>query len=212
MTGHRVLFVPLAVSDDLGDQRTGLVLSRGTRDLASANACSRVSKTWSDGTIACPTHGTSAQSVDVVETQRRFALDEPITGELWERLRSSFHADYALLFRPESVSSTNEVSRKYATKDERMSLLMTEAIRVSPLAALITSERIKPETTSETELGYTISAVLVDIRTGKVLKVGVNSGSESKTVHRNLGYAEAPPAAPLLEKIVADLAEEVLSD
>jgi len=40
----RVLFVPLAVSQELGDERTGIMLSDETRAMASDSACKEVAE------------------------------------------------------------------------------------------------------------------------------------------------------------------------
>ena len=50
----------------------------------------------------------------------------------------------------------------------------------------------------------------MDLRTGKVLKVGLNQGSAAQTVNHYLGYAEAPPVAPLLENMMVPLGEKML--
>jgi hypothetical protein len=211
LVGHRVLFVPLAVSDDLGDKRTGVVLSRGTCDLASASACGTASKSWSDGGLVCPEAKALKESTEVSETMQHFALDEPIPADLWRRLQGRFQADYALLFRPEGVSSSKDVEHEYLTRKDRNQAVGLGAVSGGLLGAVIASNRTEhSKTTSDAELSYTVSAALVDMRTGRLLKVGVNSGSASKTVHRDVGVAETPPAAPLLEKILTELAEEVL--
>jgi hypothetical protein len=214
LVGHRVVLVSLAMSDDLGDQRTGIVLSGETRRLASANACSTLAKGSHERSVVCPE---SATSKVLGEIQKKFALDEPVSVELWSALREELHADYALLFRPESVASTNEVKTKYASseerQEERVGRTIAGALAFGILGAMVRSQAtVEKETTSDTELTYTLSAVLVDTRTIKVLKVGLHSGSDSKTVRRNLGYAEAPPSAPILEKIMVGLGDKMLAD
>ena len=194
LAGHRVLLVPLAMSDDLGDKRTGIVLSSETRRLASTNACSALARSSREGSVVCPE--ASADAKVLSEIEQKFALDEPVAAELWSELRSGFQTDYAFLFRPESVSSSNEVTTN-ATREERAreraGRVFSGAQTFGALGAVLGgTSTVERHTTSDTELGYTVSAVLVDMRSMKVLKVGVHSASASKTVNRNLGYAEAP--------------------
>ena len=79
-------------------------------------------------------------------------------------------------------------------------------------SALIGASTIHKSTVSNTELGYTVSASLVDMQSGALLKVGVHSASDSRKEPRNLGFAEPPPAAPLLERIMLALGEKLLAD
>ena len=220
--GQRVLLVPLAVSDDLGDQRTGVVLASDARSSASEAACSKLAQGWSKGTLICPPFDAEKKPSSLMDLEKAFALDAPVAPALWEALRGNFNADYALMFRPENVSSSNHVDRDAPSKDSPAArgAVVGAAALVSPgmlVGALIgagaNSDR-KPEasTKSRTELNYTVSATLLDMRSGKVLKVGLNQGSAAQTVPRNLGYAEAPPVVPLLEKIMVPLGEEMLAD
>jgi hypothetical protein len=68
------------------------------------------------------------------------------------------------------------------------------------------------ETKNETELTYILSGSLFDMQSSKLIKVGVHSGSDSRTVKHNLGFAEPPPVAPILEKIMVKLGEALLDD
>ena len=49
----RVLFVPLSVSQALGDRRTGIILSDETRAIASDAACARLSIAEDDPAVLC---------------------------------------------------------------------------------------------------------------------------------------------------------------
>ena len=220
--GQRVLLVPIAVSDDLGDQRTGIVLSGDARRFASEGTCTTLAHDWDKGTLVCPPFDPAKKPSTLSELERAFALDAPVPPTLLEALRGNFHTDYAILFRPENVSSSNHVERSGPEKDSAAAKagVVGAAAVISPAALLGSllgtaagSER-KPEasTKSRTELNYTVSATLLDLRSGKVLKVGLNQGSATQTVPRNLGYAEAPPVGPLLEKIMVPLGEQMLED
>jgi hypothetical protein len=212
LEGKRVVVVPLAVSDDLNDRRTGISLSAGTRRLASASACHKIAEAWSQGMLLCPSESGGSGGT-LAEIERLFALDQPIPESLWRDIRDNSRAEYALLFRPEGVSSSQEVEQGTRSSGGVVVIGSTPAFATSALvSALLISNSVHRVTVNDTEVAYTLSASLVDVRTGKVLKVGVHSGSHSRTVERNLGYAEAPPAIPLLEEIMADLGTKVLDD
>lgn len=209
LAGKRVVFVPLAVSDALGNERTGIMLSDKTRAVASAGACQEVAESWRSGTLVCVREKEGTRAPELLELEGLFAKDAPIPERVWVNLRQKSSAQYALLFRPESVSSSHEVR-------ETLEGTSTPVIggQVLPTTALVSvlvfSATARPVHVSDTELSYTVSASLVDLHTGQVLKVGVHSGSDSRSEERQLGFAEAPPAAPILEKIMVSLGEEVL--
>jgi hypothetical protein len=145
--------------------------------------------------------------------QRLFALDQPIPADVWQGLRAASKATHAILFRPEAVSSSREVSQSTELRSPILmigtgGLLATTAL-VSSLAAAGTARTV---TSNETELNYVVSASLVDLRSGKLLRVGLHSGGASREVKRNLGFAEPPPAAPILEDIMVELGDAVLDD
>ena len=111
-TGQRVLLVPLAVSGAFGDKRTGVVLSDEARRSASEASCTKLAQSWDEGTLVCPPFDVAKKPPALDDFERAFALDEPVSPALYEALRGSFRADYALLFRPESVSSSNQVEHE----------------------------------------------------------------------------------------------------
>ncbi|HWZ90716.1 MAG TPA: hypothetical protein VNW92_17770 [Polyangiaceae bacterium] len=208
----RVLMIPLAVSDELGDARTGIVLSDQTRSLASDVACKSMAEETSERKIVCVDQQSIAHTPAFSELERRFALDQPIPASLWQSVREASGAKHALLFRPESVSSSNDVSRELKGSAGALvgggALLATSAF----VSVIIGASTIHEATVSTTELRYTLSASLVDMQSGQLLKVGVHSASDSRKVGRNLGFAEPPPVAPILEKIMISLGEKVLAD
>jgi hypothetical protein len=207
LTGAKVLYVPLAVSSDIGDERTGIILSDKTRSLSGSAACHRTAEAWSGGKVVCFDQQPVSGSRDLADLQLRFAGDQPIPPELWQRLRQLSGAEHVLMFRPESVSSSHEVSQSKRNRPDPAMVLMTGII----VASLVASEEIKT-TSASTEIEYTLSASLVDMRTGKLLKVGVHKGGGSRSEGRSLGFAEAPPAVPILESIMVELGEDVLDD
>jgi hypothetical protein len=203
----------LSVSQALGDRRTGIILSDETRVSASDAACSRLSSAANDPTVVCWNEEKAATEPAFAQVQSMFALDEPVPEVAWRSLRQRSSATHAILFRPEAVGSSHEVSQT-----ERMGsplvLVGGGGLAVTSLlvSGLIAANNMRVDTTNETELSYTISAALIDLRSGKLLKVGVHSGSASRTVTHNLGFAEPPPAAPILEDAMTELGEAVLDD
>ena len=204
---QRVAFVPLAVTDELGDDRTGIVLSDWTRGLASTRACERISQDR-EGRVVCFGAPGVPRPPDLAEVERLFALDQPIPKHTWQKIRKASRADYALLFRPESVASSRSVNQEL----RGVGILVLHSPTTAIVSTILSAGMVRQVTARDTEVAYTLSASLVDLRSGKVLKVGVHSGSDSREVTRDLGYAEPPPAAPILEEIMVDLGEEVLED
>lgn len=209
----KVLFVPLAVSEELGDERTGIVLSDATRALASETACENVHESLSDPALVCLNQERAGALPAYAQVQLLFARDQPIPADVWQALRQASGARHALLFRPEAVSSSQEVSRKQVSGSPLLflgsgTLLATTAL----VSGIVATQTVRTETSNDTELTYVVSASLVDMQSGKLLKVGVHSGSDSRSVKHNLGFAEPPPAAPILEKIMTRLGETLLDD
>lgn len=203
-----VLFLPIAVSDELGDKRTGIVLANETRAQASGEACKRLSEQWDGGKVVCFDRISLAKSPALGELQQRFAQNQAIPPTVWAALRRASNADYALLFRPESVSSSQEVSR---TVSEPASDAVMAGIFHGALAAAVVASRPREVSTeNSTEVTYTLSASLVDMRSGDLIAVGVHSDGDSHDAKRHLGYAEPPPVAPILERIMVDLSEDIL--
>jgi hypothetical protein len=213
LTRGRVLFVPLSVSQALGDRRTGIILSDETRAVASDAACARLSTAGEDPAVVCWNQEKAATEPAFAQVQSMFALDEPVPMSAWQSLRKTSGATHAILFRPEAVGSSREVSQTERLGSPILMIggggLAATSLLVS---GLIAANNTRVDTTNETELSYTVSASLVDLRTGNLLKVGLHSGSASRKVTRNLGFAEPPPAAPILEDVMAELGEVVLDD
>ena len=87
LEGKRVLLVPLAVSDPLGDERTGIVLSDAARLRASAAACQRIAQDQDDTKIVC---GETGKSQAIAELELLFARDQQIPARLWMRIRNEY--------------------------------------------------------------------------------------------------------------------------
>jgi hypothetical protein len=208
----RILFVPLAVSDELGDERTGVILSDQARSLASEDACKAMQDALSAEQVVCLDQHAFERSPAFAELARLFALDRPIPASVWQSAREASGAKHALLFRPESVVSSRDVSHRLeGSSGAQFGTGMTLGTTMI-VSALIGASTIHESTVSKTELGYTVSASLVDMQSGALLRVGVHSASDSRKERRNLGFAEPPPAAPLLERIMVALGEKILAD
>jgi hypothetical protein len=205
LEGKSVLLVPLAVSDPLGDERTGIVLSDAARLQASAAACQRIAQDRDDGKVVC---GEGSKSPVVAELELLFATDQRIPSGVWARLRREYGVEYALLFRPESVVSSQQTGRLGHVSKTSPEKPLATAIVVSSLFA----NQDRTTTVNHTEVNYTLSASLVHATDGKLLKVGVHAGSTSRFVEHYEGTAEAPSVEPLLESIMVDLTEELLDD
>jgi hypothetical protein len=182
LAGKRVVFVPLAVSDPLGDERTGILLSDTTRSIASAAACQKISESWGAGTLLCVREESGKRAPELVEIERLFALDKPIPKSALSALGEKSKAQYALLFRPESVSSSHEVSRELDFRTTPFFAGAGPAVFGTSVivAAIVGANTVHYKTVSDAELGYTV--------------------------------AETPPAAPILEKIMVSLGDEVLDE
>jgi hypothetical protein len=207
LRGRRVAFVRLAVSDDLGDARTGIVMSARTRTLATLSACASVSRTWSAGRVTCLVPSDGEPTAELLELERFYAEDRPVRRSLLRTIHANTKSDFIVLFRPESVETEQHISQWKALK-----LIPNSAGPVETTAGMDLPRAQSVHTRNETELSYTVSAVLVDLRIMKPLRGAVHSRSASRTVKRNVGFAEAPSAAPLLAEIMSELGDAVLDD
>jgi hypothetical protein len=202
VNGRRVLFVPLATSSEFGDQRTDIVLSDSARLAASSAACRRVREGWTEGRLICLAAATMTNTPPLSRAVLLYALDQPIPVQTWSELRKATEAELALLFRPEQTFSAQDVTREL-----RLCVGGLEKARVVACGA-----HGGLWYTNETELIYAISGSLVDMRTGNQLKWGVDSRSASRTVQRDLGYAEGPAVQPMLEELMTELGKEMLEN
>ena len=211
LEGHQLLVVPLAVSDELGDERTGVVLSYATAVSASRAACQRLGENTTSAGFVCPDTRATAKDSSVSKLQKLFALDEEVPLELLTSIRRASRADYALLFRPESVSSSREVSKTIQGKGAFLVGGSGGTLAVSGLvSALLVGASTRYVRQGTTDVEYTLSGALIDLQSGKLLRVGVHSDGASRTVNRDLGYAEPPATAPLLEDIMVTLGDALV--
>ena len=208
LTGKRVAIARLAVSDDFGDARTGIVMSARTRTLATRSACESVSQAWDAGHVVCLVSGKDEPTAELLELERLYAEGRPIPRSLFRTIHVSTKSDFILLFRPEGVDAAQTISQRKNPNPFSPS----SGGPVHTTAGMDLPAQQTIHTKNETELSYTVSATLVDLRTTKPLRSALHSGRATRTVKRNVGYAEVPSAVPLLAEIMSALGEAVLDD
>jgi hypothetical protein len=172
LKNRKVLVLPIAVTDDYGDERTGIILDRGTREEATRMACASASDRQRDLTLTCfdsPAVSSAAPVSDAVQAQ--FTRDRAVPKDQWLALAQQTGNDFAVLFRPEAVTSSRHQQDNtivHATAGAAMVMagllggLLIEAAAASPKVV-----RTR---------GYTLSAVLVDLRAGTEVRAAVRSG------------------------------------
>jgi hypothetical protein len=206
LMGRIVLVVPLVTSSELGDDRTGVVLSDVARFGASAAFCTQAIKEYERGRIVCANEEQSRTQPALAELERQFAHAEPIAPATLHAVQNVFQVDFALLFRPEYARSSREVSRHWIPGGS----LGSDGSHNDPRHCATTNTCVT--TRNNTYTTYVVSSVLVDLRTGKTLRSGTLSDHASRTVGRDLGYAEPAPAEPVLKSIMIRLGLSMLGD
>jgi len=77
LRGAKVLYVPLAVTSDIGDDRTGIILSDRTGELSGSVACHRTAEGWDEGKLVCFDQGRGAPILETIMV----ALGEKVLDE-----------------------------------------------------------------------------------------------------------------------------------
>jgi hypothetical protein len=189
-----VLVLPIAVTDDLGDERTGIVLDQQSREQATKLACTSAASIRDDVKIVCFDHPELAASVPLTrDLLLDYARDRAISAERWHDLARRTGASFVLLFRPEAVSASQTTSKKSYTAAYFIGAGLSPTITALSEGV---GPRVGSVTTSRT---YTLSSSLVDLREGKTVRVGVQSAKESTST------TEAPVASVHLHGIMRDL-------
>jgi hypothetical protein len=197
-----VLILPIAVSDDFGDERTGIILDRGTREEATRLACGSASAIRDDIVVTCFDDPIVAHSIPVSnDILSQFARDQPIASARWQELAQNTGARFAVLFRPENVTASHQVSSGISPAAAWTGALLLGQPLVSAMSGT-SAMRGGPQHSATR--GYTVSAVLVDLRGLMVVRAGSKSGEAS-----NAG-TEASNAGPLLRDIMNDLLKGLL--
>ena len=198
LTGTTVLVLPIAVTDDLGDERTGIVLGRGSRESAAKAACQSVAQARKDLRVVCFEELRTGADAASARVALEFALGHEVPPPLLQSLAQASQAQFVLLFRPEKVGAGQDISDRYSAGDALQAgivgMLLASAARGGPQRKITR--------------GYTVSGVLIDLRSGRPAGAGIHAGEEttSSSAERKLGHAEVPPAARLLAEIQSDLA------
>lgn len=188
LEGQRVLLLPVAVTDELGDDRTGIVLDRSSRHDAARLACRSAPDIRKDIPIVCfDDPAIAASSAAQREVYTQFARDVPITPEHWRAVGRATGTRFALLFRPEDVRASQTVTRP----------LRGPPWDDGPVAQV-------PKSWVTTTRTYTLRCDLVDLRTGQVVRTAIRSSSGSTST------PEPPEASSHLHGIMRDLMSEML--
>jgi hypothetical protein len=191
-----VLLLPIAVTDDYGDERTGIVLDHESREQAARLACRSGAGLRADVRIVCfdePSVAPSSSDLRDISTQ--FAKAAPISADSSRKIARVTGARFALLFRPESVSASQKV-RPGPSADPLMVALFGKQLN--------RPEQVEPRGSVKTTRVYTLSSELVDLRDGRVVRAAVRRREASTS------SLEAPPASQQLHAIMHDLIGDLL--
>jgi len=201
-----LLILPIAVTDDFGDERTGIVLDHQSREQATKLACDSAADVRDDIRIVCFDHPALAKSaVFLKDLLLEYARGGAIPAKRWRDLEQKTGASYVLLFRPEAVRASQEVSK--ASPGVSPKLIPIPVPNVTPMPFVLTPpmESVGPKVDSvKTSRTYTLSSSLVDLREAKVVRTGVQSAEDSTST------AEAPDASKHLHGIMRDLMKGLL--
>jgi hypothetical protein len=204
LKSRAVLILPVAVTDDFGDERTGVVLDHESRERATKLACDSASEMRSDLKVMCFDRPELAKSSGFMnELLLDYARGRAIPAERWRELERKTGASFVLLFRPEGARASQEVSKPGNGIQPRVFALSS----VAPIPFIVTPpmEGVGPKvgsvTTSRT---YTLSSFLVDLRAAKVVRTGIRSAEASTST------TEAPDAPAHLHGIMRDLMKGLL--
>src|SRR6266567_901644 len=107
-----VLVLPIAVTDDFGDERTGIVLDHQSREQATKLACDSAAEMRDDVKIVCFDRPELAKSAPFLnDLLLEYARDKAISADRWHELERRTGASFVLLFRPEGASASQKVSK-----------------------------------------------------------------------------------------------------
>jgi hypothetical protein len=191
-----VLLLPVAVTDELGDDRTGIVLDLHSRKEAAKLACGSAADIRDDVPIMCFDDPAVVPSHAVVrDVLIQFARDVPISPERWGEVARSTGARFALLFRPEDVKASRTVTTLGVDETEKE--FLNRQPSNGPMG-------VNPRQLVTTTRTYTLLCELVDLRTGRVARAAIRSAGGSTST-------QEPPSASLqLHGIMRDLMKDLL--
>jgi hypothetical protein len=205
LKSRALLILPISVTDDFGDERTGIVLDHQSREEATKLACDSAAGIRDDIRIVCFDHPDLAKSAEFLkELQLEYARDHAIPANRWHELEQRTGASYVLLFRPESAEASQRVSK--ADKSFPLRAVVIPGRGPLPMAVIPTMEGVGPKVDGvKTSRTYTLSSSLVDLREGRIVRVGVQSAEASTST------TEAPDATQHLHGIMRDLMKGLLA-
>jgi hypothetical protein len=199
-----VLILPIAVTDDFGDERTGVVLDRESRERATKLACDSASGMRDDIQVLCFDRPELAKSTAFLkELLLEYARDRAIPAERWRELEQRTGASFVLLFRPEGARASQSVSK--AGNGVSPKVIAVSSFAPIPFVVTPPMEGVGPKVDSvKTSRTYTLSSFLIDLREAKVVRTGMQSAEASTST------TEAPDAPGHLHGIMRDLMKGLL--
>src|SRR5262249_35097253 len=151
-----VLLLPIAVTDDYGDERTGIVLDHESREQAARLACrSGAGLREDDRIVSFAEQSLSRASSELRDLSIQFARDAPLSADSSRNIAHMSDSRCALLFRLESVSASEKVNPGPVDYPITVALFGKR----SP-------EQVEPLGSVKTTRVYVLSSELVDLRDG----------------------------------------------
>lgn len=211
-----LLILPIATSSELGDKRSGIVLRDESVINAYKVACEQAREAFTDVVVHCVYDPSVRQTRPAMRAlMLDFALDRPTKGPVLTQLSSLADVRYVLLFRPEGVRAA-----KTGPAGTQRSLDDGAGVVAAPAAASVGQAAVHgaiqgfgaamlgaiPADRGSTSRGYTISAVIVDLKNGSALRYGVHSAEATEAGVRY------PEPAPILAQAMGELAEALVDE
>ena len=198
LKAQKVLVLPIAVSSDYVDDRTGITLDGATRFDATHQACAWASKTSAHLSVVCfddPTGERSTTASDIVLSA--FAHDQVVANARWSELGETTGAAYAVLFRLESVSAVHHESH-------------ADWLGPAPTGGGLLQDWVHSTIRGQAyvEHGYTISGVLVDLRTGAIVRAGTESREAPDPADTSIDFDPRPVLCAILKDLLAGLLDQ----
>jgi hypothetical protein len=195
LNAQKVLVLPIAVSSDYVDDRTGISLDGPSRFGATHQACAWASKTSARLSVVCfdnPMAAPSTPASDMVLSA--FAHDQVVANARWSELGETVGARYAVLFRPESQSAVHHESH-------------ADWLGPAPTGGGLIQDWIQSAMRGQpyVEHGYTISGILVDLRTGAIMRAGMQSREAPDPRDTSIDFDARPVLCAILEELLAGL-------
>lgn len=217
----QIVLMPLAITSDLGDDRTGIVLDYGSVRDSGMAACEHARESFAHVTIKCFHDRSLIASRPVLnDLLLRFARNQPIPAQTCQALSKGSGAAFALLFRPERVTATREGATGGAPNSHDVPLSQSYNPNASwtanvagnaignmlggLLVLALTGDGGAGRTT--TTRSYAVSAILVDLRSCEAVAAGarVSTGKRASEEH--------PAPAPILTEAMTALSSAIIDD